>query len=705
MKIRDLFARPVEREITAVVKINDVAAERMAEELDEYVITPEVEKGLLCILEALAEMYAEGSERFAIWICGPVGCGKSHFVKVLSYLLQNPTGSAARRFLARLAASPRRDEFAAALRELNSLFAAEVIPFQIKAEEDALNRDSISEIMYRRFLAHRGLSRTLWVGTLELGLLRQGGYDAFCRAVAEREGQPWPAVREEALIIRDSVVRALCRALPRRYADEGAASRALDDIQVGLVMGPSRLAAELRACLEQQQKTPRLVYIIDDVGQFVGDDAQKLLELQAIAEQFVAQGKGRLWLVVTSRESLSELLARFGQRRADLAAIVDRFPTRLELASQHVEQVVMERILEKKETARPLIGGLFDRHRQAILNLAAFEDAGDDLPACTADSFARAYPFLPHHFPLLREILAGLRPANNERSVLSIVQALLKSAEAQPGRLVALDELYDLLEAEIPPQERRIVDGVEEAIPPGDGLPLKRILKTLYLLRQTGLVPPTLANLARLLSDDVAADFCAVQAQVKQALDRLLEGRYVTLVGEEYRLSAGQGESYELKGRRIAERKVQYEVLDKRKAATHRQAMALVKAVRDAEEIIPALAEGKVQASLSELERMSEGGRLVEQWDSFVRTAQKLRQSYRAVYEGFHQARYDTYRAIKEEADRLGADTSRIEGYLCDRMAWSRGGVACTTCQQSLLNLHFQVASEDIARREVLRKS
>jgi energy-coupling factor transporter ATP-binding protein EcfA2 len=698
MDVKGLFVRPIEREISAIVKMSDVATGRMAEELDEYTITPEVEKGLLRTLEALAEMYTESPERSAIWVCGPVGCGKSHFVKVLNYLLENPAvgdTSAARRFLARLADSPRRGEFTAALRELHSVCAVETIPFQAKAEEDSLNRDSLSEIMYREFLLHQGLSRTLWVGTLELGLLRQGQYEAFCRVIADQEGQPWSAVREEALIIRSSVVQALCRVLPQRYADEEAASRALDDIQAGLAMGPSRLAAELRACLESRggedrQKKPRLVYIVDDMGQFVGDDAQKLSELQAIAEQFAAQGRGRLWLVVTSRQSLG----------ADFAAIMDRFSIRLELTSQHAGQVVMERVLKKKKEARPLVARLFDRHRQAILNLATFEDAGGDLPACTADSFTRAYPFLPGHFPLVREILAGLR-ADDERSMLGLVRALLKSADAQMGHLVTLDELYDLLEAEFPPQERRIVGDLAEAATPGDDLPLKRVLKTLYLLRQTGLVPLTLANLARLLSDDVAADFSTVQAQVKRALDKLLESRYVALVGKEYRFSAGQEEGY---GPEIAEGKP-HESLDKDKAAAYQRIMALAKAARDAEEIIPAMADEKVQAALGELEKISAGGQLAAQWDSFIRTAQELREVYRAVYEELHRSRYDIYRAIKEEADKLRADTSRIEGFLCAQMTWSQGGVTCAVCQQSLLNLHYQVVSEEIARRELLRKS
>lgn len=700
MSVRDLFLRPVEREITTVVKVSDFDEGRIAEELDEYVITAEVEAGLLPLLEALAEMSAGSSERFSAWVCGPDGCGKSHFAKVLRHLLENPVvngASAAGRFISRLPDGPRRDRFAAALRELGSSFSFQTIPFQVKAEEDALNRSSISEVMYRQFLAHRGLSRTLWVGALELELMRRGEYETFCQAIADLEGLPWPEVREEALIVRGSIVQALRRALPGRYADEGAASRTMDDIQAGLIMGPSRLAAELSAHLgrlesERPHEKHRLVYIVDDLRQpWGGDEARMLPELQAIAEQFTAQGRGRLWLIVTWRESLGELLARLRRGQAGLSAIADRF-TFLELTTEQAGQVAMERILEKKETARQTVAGLFERYRQTIAGLTAFADAGGKLPACTQDDFVRAYPLLPHYFPLLRDILAGLRLDCNERSMLALVQALVRRGQEKPGSLVSLDELYDLLEAAIPPQERGVVDGLESS---GEKPLPKRVLKALCLLGHTGLVPSTPANVACLLVNDLAVDLPTLQAQVRQALDRLSGGGRVIQAEGKYRLQAVQ---------KVTAEEKPAPALDRGKMASYRNIMALVKVTRDAEEIVPALSEDKVRAALEELERINGGGQVAEQWEGFVRTAQGLQKAYRAVYEELHRERYTIYRAIEREATGLGADTSRIGGFLCERTTWNRGGVTCAACQQSLLNLYFQVASQEIARRELLRK-
>ena len=119
------------------------------------------------------------------------------------------------------------------------------------------------------------------------------------------------------MLVRDAAVNALCAILPERYPSAAQASKALDDIQAGLQMGPSILADELVAWVESQresssEKTPHLVYIIDEMGQFIGDSNDKLLELQSIAEAFASKGLGKLWLVVTAQEALEEIVVAFG---------------------------------------------------------------------------------------------------------------------------------------------------------------------------------------------------------------------------------------------------------------------------------------------------------------------------------------------------------------------------------------------------------
>jgi hypothetical protein len=70
-----------------------------------------------------------------------------------------------------------------------------------------------------------------------------------------------------------------------------------------------------------------LLFVVDEVGQFVARDLQKIRDLQAIVENFGRQGRGKIWLVVTSQEKLSELVGGLDDKRVDLARLMDRFST------------------------------------------------------------------------------------------------------------------------------------------------------------------------------------------------------------------------------------------------------------------------------------------------------------------------------------------------------------------------------------------
>ena len=81
--IQELFSKPVDRPIDGVIKADD---ERHLEvELDEYVVTREVSKGL----GAFTDAYLHNPTANGVWISGFFGCGKSHLLKMLSLLLDS----------------------------------------------------------------------------------------------------------------------------------------------------------------------------------------------------------------------------------------------------------------------------------------------------------------------------------------------------------------------------------------------------------------------------------------------------------------------------------------------------------------------------------------------------------------------------------------------------------------------------------------
>ena len=106
---------------------------------------------------------------------------------------------------------------------------------------------------------------------------------------------------------------------PATYPEVGswsASAKGRADVSAGL------LAQRAITLLERRRPGHALMFVIDEVGQFVARDVQKMLDLQAIVQQLGVHGRGRMWLVVTSQERLGELVSGLDDKRVEHAFFV-----------------------------------------------------------------------------------------------------------------------------------------------------------------------------------------------------------------------------------------------------------------------------------------------------------------------------------------------------------------------------------------------
>ena len=89
MRIKDMFAKDIDREINGVVKVaqEDDAASR--QELEEYVVTRELAEHFGNFYAAYERAIECPTDKVGVWISGFFGSGKSHFLTMLSHLLTN----------------------------------------------------------------------------------------------------------------------------------------------------------------------------------------------------------------------------------------------------------------------------------------------------------------------------------------------------------------------------------------------------------------------------------------------------------------------------------------------------------------------------------------------------------------------------------------------------------------------------------------
>jgi hypothetical protein len=555
--LKDLFIYPIERYIPPVAKVDDVAGVTVETELREYVVTTPIEQALAGFLEVYAESRTRPTDEIGVWISGFFGSGKSHFAKVLSYLLTNPTvgGHPARElFLERLAGSSRRAEIEGLLHRVGML-DSRVIMFNIKTEQDQQAQDeSISEIMYRRYLASRGLSADPVVASLELSLIERGLYGAFLAEVEQRAGGPWIEEREDFLFIRPTVAEALQAVAPEAYRNRKEALAALDMVERSQRLTVSDLVRRLVGYVDElaqggdgstgsprrPERPPRLVFIMDEMGQFIGADGQTLLELQSIAEAFGTHGRGRLWIIVTAQARLREIIGGAGALEADFGKIGDRFDTRLALTDDDVEKVLEGRILKKKDERIPDIQRFYHGHEGALAMLSTLPGASRDLPGMAAERFTAATPFLPYHPVLIQAIFASVQSAaatgfslNPEaRSMIGMAQGVLSNPangfiRGELGRVVSLDMVYDQIAVDLQPQDKREIEGLPGRLPGYRELD-QRVLKALYLLQAVPWIAVTAETLAHALLRDVRAESVGtLKDEIESSLKRLYDARYV----------------------------------------------------------------------------------------------------------------------------------------------------------------------------------
>ena len=110
----------------------------------------------------------------------------------------------------------------------------------------------------------------------------------------------------------------------------------------------AQLVEDMKAYVDTKPANFRLLFMIDEVGQYVGTDTDMLLNLQSLTEKIGSECEGKIWVICTGQEAIDEIIK---VRADEFSRIQARFKTRLSLSSSSVDEVIQKRILKKKPEA------------------------------------------------------------------------------------------------------------------------------------------------------------------------------------------------------------------------------------------------------------------------------------------------------------------------------------------------------------------
>jgi hypothetical protein len=295
--------------------------------------------------------------------------------------------------------------------------------------------------------------------------------------------------------------------------------------------------------LDSKSKDSRIMFLVDEAGQFIGQDTSRMLKLQTITEELGTICKGRAWVVVTSQEDIEAVVDRMEKSKEyDFSKIQGRFKTKISLSSSNTDEVIQSRILRKTEEAKSALNELFAKQGDIIKNQISFDNTGSVIKNfINEQSFADVYPFAPYQFELVQKIFESIRKAGatgmhlsrGERSMLDAFQnAAMINSEKEIGCLVPIYDFYPTIANFIDTSIKRAIEQSNEDtyLEEFD----IQLLKAMFLIRYVETIKGTIDNLATLCLSEIDQDKITLKANIAASLDRLERQNKIVRNGEIY---------------------------------------------------------------------------------------------------------------------------------------------------------------------------
>jgi hypothetical protein len=541
MKVNQIFSSDLERQIKSVILAKDEST--IAEEVEEFVLTNDTAKQLRVFLEE----YLNGSDQQAIgsWFSGFYGSGKSHLLKMVAHLLGDVPGSSisqkdvAAAFEEKASTSSQGAFLQGLLKKVPTI-RAKVLLFNIATQYQLNEGDDTAtalRVFYKIWNESLGLSELVGVAEFEKSLLNSGQLEKFKSSLKNKSGFEWEAVRGSWMGRLPAIAHAF----------EDATGASLDANALSMMLSStnypssSELAEQIGHWLDINDEYDRVIFMVDEVGQFIGTNSKIMLDLQSAVESLFSLNR-RVWIGVTSQEDLDNVLEKFKQSGNDFQKISQRFKLRFQLTSTSVREVIQKRLLAKKEESKGMLTTIYKESENKILNSLAFRDVARNLVPFKGEvDFVDTYPLVGWHLDILTESIreisdrkgfTGVMVDVGARSTLGIFQEVILSiGEEEVGALVTIDKMYDGMSNDLKVAYKQSVEFVDQ----NSKTDLeKRLIRVLLMVKHVSSFKPTANNLAVLLMSSISESQIELVQEVEVALKSLTSDLYVERRGNEY---------------------------------------------------------------------------------------------------------------------------------------------------------------------------
>lgn len=529
-----IYTQDINRTINGVIKASSTAD--LADEVKEYVITAEQQKKSL--LPALFKMLVPPAVPTCVWISGDFGSGKSHLLKILSYVLENQLAVDGRK-VADIFADKAGDDFELRADIINACrIPTETVLFNIQEKLDGVSKNSVDPVLnifLKEFNRKLGFDdKKPEIAEIERYFASKGKYQFLKDEYQRLYGVSWEEKGRKTVLLQ---LQKLAKIFAEMEGiDEQTAYNNLKSAIDTYKLDTDGFVALVKDHLDKSAPGSRFVFFVDEVGQFIGKDVHRMLSLQTIAEGLVDKTGGRATLMVTSQMDIDATLGNLEkQQEYDFSRIQGRFTTRINLTSANADEVIQRRLLEKKPEPQAELCEIYAGQKNIMKSLFNFGDNSQFVSRYkSAEEFAVDFPFIDYQFNLVQAAIIELSKNNafsgkqqsvGERSLLSIAQEVAKAYQNYDlTRIVRFCDMYKGIQGSLQAKIQNDILQAERTL--GDEMALD-VLKTLFLVKYVKGFPSTVDNITKILLPTLDTDFPEYRKKMQETLNLLVRQSYV----------------------------------------------------------------------------------------------------------------------------------------------------------------------------------
>jgi hypothetical protein len=545
MKTKELFLKdPLSWTLAneGVSSNNDADEATLRYELETFVCEGEYESALEKILSGYLARLGS-NEQAGAWISGFYGSGKSHLVKVLRYLWTDykfADGTMARE-ICKLPPSivESLKELSTRGRQGAGLHSA---GGTLKAGAGDV-RMRVLQIVFKSV----GLPTKYSPAHLIMDLRRDGNFEKLEKAL-KAEGKA-PLQEIDRLYTSKALHEAYLDLYPH-LGNVGSVGKALQAQYPAKVenIHVDEMIDIIKRAIERDGKLPCTVLVLDEIQQYINNNADVANEVQEVIEACQKRLDGMVTIVGTGQSALNDTSA--------LQRIMGRFPLKSHLKDNDVDKVIRTVVLQKNPGQKKALKKLVDDHSGEItrqLNDTKIATLPED-----QSDYASDFPLLPVRRRFWKHVLHHTDSTGTTaqmRTQLRVThEACRVVANREVGAIIPADFIYDQLVSELLNSgelQKRFHEIIEEQGSKKQGDLRRRICATVFLINK---LPDTendlgiradAAHLADLLTDSLTEGTDEVRKNVPLLLKVLHDEGVLMDVDGEYRLQTTEGAAWE----------------------------------------------------------------------------------------------------------------------------------------------------------------